>query len=210
MSRNTKPPPPPPVGVPTFPSPTAGTCPKGHHLPRAKKWGQCSPVQCADYDLAGNPVPQTLNATLARKVAKEASAIINSELKSDDPLNRDAAKAGASEESMKVALSLGKRAARMKHFKVPTGLTGDEAEAWAKKRATELLPIAVAELEYQLTLGTDAQRAEAAKDVLDMNGMRKKDVSTGGGATIILNLGQKDLPWAERVIEAAGVKSEKK
>lgn len=188
----------------------AGDCPKGHTLPRTKPWGQCSPVQCADFDLAGNPVPQTLGAKLARRVAKQAKEIVQAELDTDDPLNKDAANAAASEESMKVALSVGRRAARMKHFKVPAGLSGEEAERWAKTRATELLPIAMAEIEYQLTLGNDAQRAEAAKDVLDMNGVRKKDAATGGGATIILNLGQKELPWAERIVEAAGVKVEKK
>ena len=80
-------------------------------------------------------------------------------------------------------------------------------KAWAERKSLELLPAAVAELSFNLKYGNDKQRAEAMRDVMDINGMRKRDVQAGMQPTIILNLagGLKEveakLPWLKKSTE---------
>jgi len=187
-------------------------CPKGHKLPRRTELGSCTAVRCADYDIAGNKlVDKTTLDKVSQKRPVEAEIDMLERLGGEAPEVVQVARRSRADEIVKVATAAGRRAARLAHFKVPEGLKGEEAEKWTKERALELLPLAIAEMEYMLMLGSDNQRIEAARDILDMNGLRKKDVSSGGGgATIVLNLGTKDLPWAQRVVEAVAAKNEKK
>lgn len=95
-----------------------------------------------------------------------------------------------------LAKRVGKWAARSALMKTPSGLSGAEAEEWADKNLNEALPEAVAELRYQLRYGDDKQRMDAARDVLDATGKRRKDGGVSGGATIIVNVGT--LPWEKK------------
>lgn len=84
-------------------------------------------------------------------------------------------------------------------------IEGAEAEEWAENKKVALLPAAIAEIEYQLKYsGSDKARIEAARDVLDMNGMRKRDAPVAGGAVIFFNPGEGfKLPWKKQdVIDA--------
>jgi hypothetical protein len=81
-------------------------------------------------------------------------------------------------------------------MKTPMGLKGADAEEWADAQLNEALPEAVAELRFQLKYGDDKQRMDAARDVLDATGKRRRDGGAGGGATIIVNVGA--LPWEKK------------
>ena len=56
-------------------------------------------------------------------------------------------------------------------------------------RTVKLLPLAVAEKEFQLRFGNDDQRERAADSVLRMTGRYQKEGAISGGASIILNIG---------------------
>jgi hypothetical protein len=85
-----------------------------------------------------------------------------------------------------------------------SGKSEADIKAWADRKALEMLPAALAELNFNLKFGTDKQRAEAVDRVIDMHGLRKREAQAGQHATIILNLGGgKDalaakLPWLKR------------
>lgn len=82
--------------------------------------------------------------------------------------------------------------------------TKDDAsiKQWADRKAVEMLPQAMAEINFQLKYGSDKQRQEAADRILDMHGLRKREAQAGNHATIVLNLGGEalaaKLPWLSR------------
>jgi len=187
-------------------------CPKGHALPREG----CTPIYCG-----GTSAPQSLLpkvTALSKAAAKQGRS--SSKAKRVMSKNIDGMTMRAVEELRKapggqneldiialdkehqaktaerVGKRLAERAVRMALLKMPQGLEGADAEEWADKKAVELLPSAMAQIEYDLLYGDDSQRREAARDVLDMTGRRRRD---GGGSvtpTIILNLGGGNmLPW---------------
>lgn len=82
---------------------------------------------------------------------------------------------------------------------MPQGLTGTEAEQWADRRMVELLPMAIAEFEYLLRYGDEAQRERAASKVLDANGRGKREAMMGGSQPIIILTGvnPSSVPWAQ-------------
>lgn len=175
-------------------------CPDGHTLPHHTDQGNCSPVYCAGYK--GGTVKAReakQKKRLSKSVMAKADGVIEAMLPEDDA--REIAREAKGDEAGKLAMAVGRLAARKAFSKVPDNLEGAEAEEWAQKFATSRLPIAMAELDYQLQMGDDKQRQEAARDFLDINGMRKRESTNGGGATIILNLGGKELPWAQKVVE---------
>lgn len=176
------------------------SCPKGHKLPHKTDRGECSPVFCPGFEGGGVKMRA---AKLAKQVVKAISAEADEVIESA-PLSKEGKEIAVTAKGEllgKLSQAHGRQAARKTFFKVPPNLQGADAEAWAQQKAVSLLPEAMAELEYQLMLGDDAQRRDAARDILDINGMRKRESSSGGGATIILNLGGKELPWAQRVVE---------
>lgn len=79
-----------------------------------------------------------------------------------------------------------------------------DIKAWSDRRAMEMLPAALAEVNFNLKYGNDKQRSEAVNQVLDMHGLRRREAAAGQHATIVLNLGGgKDalanaLPWLKR------------
>jgi hypothetical protein len=153
------------------------SCPKGHPLPRKVKGGaQCTPLDCADEVKALAVIPE-------RNVAAAPGE------------DEDAVK-----EQRKLALRKSQLIARREIVPIPEGLEGEGAEKWADKRIVDLLPVAVAEIEYQLKFGSDEQRERAASKIMDANGRGKQEKSVGSNQQIIINLpAGAQLPWAQRV-----------
>ena len=79
-----------------------------------------------------------------------------------------------------------------------------DIKAWADRKSLELLPIALAEVNFNLKFGNDKQRSEAPTQVLDMHGLRRREAAAGQHATIVLNIGggkealTDALPWLKR------------
>jgi hypothetical protein len=87
---------------------------------------------------------------------------------------------------------------------VPDGISGEEAEKWADARLVKNLPVAVAEIEFNLRYGDDAQRERAAQKVLDATGRGKGEKgNTGTSPILIVNMGGGlSLPWrTEKVVD---------
>lgn len=163
-----------------------GRCPKNHALPHRTNRGNCTPLFCAG-SASGT-------AGLAKKEAKE--------LKTQDLGDVDDAELEVV--SRRIAAASTRHKARMAYVKTPeTFVDPKEREKWIEDKKQELVPIALADIEFSLKLGDQQEREKARKDVLDMTGHGKRD--GGGGSTsplIILagvtgNLG--DNPWVRRV-----------
>lgn len=153
-------------------------------IPKAEKVATHALVTAAD-----NAIKETVEAALENEV---------------DRFNATSAAIEASKGMIgRAGTGLGAFAIRQAFLKIPKAMDNEKAEEWAQSKAVELLPTALGEVEFRLKFGTDDQRYEAAKDVLDMNGMRKRDAINSGGNTIILNLGPNGTPWAKKVVSSA-------
>lgn len=88
----------------------------------------------------------------------------------------------------------------------PEGLEGAAAESYVEQKLTNLSVVAVAELEWQLRFGSDAERMKAADKILDATGHGKKDRVGSNTQLIIVNGFSGVLPWAKaqeaKVVEA--------
>ena len=200
-----------------------GRCPNGHLLPNRTDKGQCTPVFCAGSAprapaLVVDELPDgsrfvTLGkkGSKERRTRKEALAIVSAEadkvieamIPGTSPAMvaaRQAAQAQKAEELVKLAHGIGRFAAMRAFLKVPEGLEGADAEQYVNRRAMSLTVDALAEVERQLKLGDDSMRREAARDILDMTGLRKKE-SAGAGGPVIMLVGQngQGMPWMQRV-----------
>ncbi len=173
-------------------------CPNRHAIGTVHETGTCTPVYCP---LSIARVPKALG-----EVANTANAELEAMLPAAAVEAKEVANDAGKQEIVKLSLAAGRRAARKAFSKVPENMDAEEAETWAKTTAAQSLPYAIAELQQQLFFGDDKQRADAAHDFLDINGMRKREGGQGGGATIILNLGGKELPWATKVVEKLNAK----
>jgi hypothetical protein len=193
-------------------------CPEGHLLPHRTENGSCTPVYCA----GGKPLGQqrtrgqrekatAFKTASMRKIiedkqkvvkllSEEADRTIDALIPEGMPGFEEArrtARQQKAEELIRLAQGIGRYAAMKAYFKVPENLSGAEAEAWVTKRSIELSVDALAELERQLKLGDDFQRREAARDILKMNGLDKKEAPPQTNAVIVLNnpAGLAGIPW---------------
>jgi hypothetical protein len=199
-------------------------CPKGHKLPHRTNQGTCSPVYCPGSASSGAPykgrnvdmrekfktMSEAGNAAKAEKSAiikvlsAEADKVIDTMIPESVPgfeMAREAAKAQKTEELVKLGHSIGRWAAMRAFFKVPENMDAGAAEQFVEQRSASLAPDALVELERQLKLGDDSQRREAARDILDMRGMRKRDAMQGTSQPLIqimMSPGQQP-PWVQRV-----------
>lgn len=201
---------------------TQARCPEGHPLPHKTQNGSCTPVYCAaatqdtvKFSTIGKHGQKTRaekNKVMAL-LSEEADKVIDNLIPETVPGFREAraaAKAQKGEELMRLAEGIGRYSAMKTYFAIPEGLSGADAESWIQKRSLELSVDALAEFERQLKLGDDNQRREAARDILKMNGMDKKEAPPQANAVIILNnpAGLAGLPWLRQtqVIEAPAPK----
>jgi len=176
-------------------------CPGGHKLPRQG----CTPMYClesrAGAKAGGRPAqPQTaarrdaINKAMAVPLQDlGAVAATNTGAESLEPAQRE----GQALEATKLAIAAGKLTARRGLLPVPEGLKGGDAEEYAQKKLVDMLPQAVTELEHQLTYGDDKQRIDAARDVLDANGMRRREMAGNMVPPIVLNFNGV-LPWMQQ------------
>lgn len=161
-----------------------GTCPGGHILPHKTSRGQCTSLYCAEIA----PTEKKVDITAIEK-AKLANSLANPL----DEIDKDAnIRQKAAEARLRV---------RRKAVPIPEGLDGALAEEWADRELVNLLPVAVANLKHDLLYGDERARSEATDKVLRANGRSQRESLTGGGQTIILNIGSN--PWKkEKVIDA--------
>jgi hypothetical protein len=158
-------------------------CPKGHKLPYKSKRGNCTPLYCSEQRI--DPRKNDAEKRGLMKVEKE-----------DAKKRGERVKTAQREEVERGMKQMARRDVRKGLLEpTPADLAGEAAETYVTDKLVRLLPDAVAELEFQLKFGDDKQRMEAARDVLDANGMRKRDAVTAGGQTIVLNVNG-PLPWA--------------
>ena len=156
-------------------------CPGKHRLPHKGTRGFCTLSHCGDSAKPAKPV-----VTVRR--AKPEDMPPPTAIARGRPVDLDP-----------VSMSLARAKTRLALVPVEV-VPPEDVEVWTQKKAVSLLPGAMAEVEYQMRFGDDKQRIDAARDVLDMTGNRKRDALGGGGNTIILNLSQGDLPWLKRAV----------
>lgn len=179
-------------------------CPGGHRLPREG----CTVMYCLDQraGVSGRGGKRaSKQATARREAAQKALASPLKDLGTVPPTQPSNTRTdalplaeqmeGRATEAGKLALMAGKHAARRGLLPVPD-LKGGEAEEYAQRKLVDLLPQAVTELEQQLTYGDDKQRIEAARDVLDANGMRRREQVGNMVPPIVLNF-TGVLPWMQ-------------
>lgn len=178
-----------------------GRCPKGHALPNRTNRGNCTPLFCA----GSTPGKQRKAKPVTTHQEMEQT---KSELAVQDVGDVDQVELQVTQERMAKAVTRHK--ARMAFAKVPEFADAKERERWVENKKEELVPLALADVEFSLKLGDAQEREKARKEVLDMTGHGKRD--TGGGSTsplIILagitgNLA--DNPWVRKVIDVSPTK----
>jgi hypothetical protein len=106
-----------------------------------------------------------------------------------------------------VGAALGRYAVRRKLLKVPKLEDEKQLETYVGKKLLELAPEALAQMEWDLKLGDDRARSEAAREILDRAGFGKGEKKDQLNAPIvIINPGavMSQLPWVQRQISDAG------
>lgn len=178
-------------------------CPKGHKLPNRTKTGECTPLFCG----ASSNVKASGDLKKPPPTREKATALAAAP---------DLADGEQAVESARLVRAQAREKTRREFLNVPSGLAGADAEEYVERKLSELAPIAVAELEYRLRLGSDDQRYDAALKALEATGHGKKE--KGGGAPQVIIIGgdsssaksiMSQLPWnrpAQQTIEAQPVK----
>lgn len=178
-------------------------CPGGHALPREG----CTPVYCLDQrgKKGGTGVPKKSRKAGSSRDTDKVSATDSPQTVARKTALRDALAPlgdvpptdGQAQEASKLSVLAGRYAARLGVSKTPQDLKGGDAEEYAAKKLVEMLPAAVHEVEHQLKFGDDKQRMDAARDVLDANGMRRKEQVGNMVPPIVLNF-TGVLPWMQQ------------
>lgn len=159
-------------------------CPKGHGLPHQTNAGNCTPVWCA------GQIKHKKEKSLATRAPAKTPALFVP---------------GEDKEEVKIARASSRREARLRAINFPEKpMEGLEAETWADKKLVQLLPEAVAVLEFDLKYGDEDAKARAASEVRNATGRGKKDGGGGGGAIFNVIMqpggsGAPSVPWMQRV-----------
>lgn len=85
---------------------------------------------------------------------------------------------------------------------MPNGLKGEEAAEWSEQKLKDMLPEAVAQVQWDLRFGNDKVKSEAADKVLRANGLDKREAGVSKAQpTIVLNIsgGSVSAPWLQRM-----------
>lgn len=189
-------------------------CPKGHRLPNQTPTGSCTAIYCAAQVTPAEALKK-LNRQMKRHeprakspepadlaVANEADAHVAALIPGDDVASvgaREIAATQRQEQLLRFASKAGQLAARAAILKTPKDLKPDEIEKWVEAKKLELLPWAMAELEYQLKFGDDKQRAEASREIRDATGHGKREIASAASTPIIIltGAGVQQLPWSQ-------------
>lgn len=155
-------------------------------------------------------VEQTLEEADADLAASDTDADMDALLPGTGPGERQGRAAGklAKFEALNgVGAALGRYAVRRKLLNIPKLEDEKQLESYVGKKLLELAPEALGQLEYDLKLGDDRARSEAAREILDRAGFGKGEKKDQLNAPIvIINPGavMAQLPWAQRQISDAG------
>jgi hypothetical protein len=162
-------------------------CPGGHAV--GTKWERraCTELTCAEKP----PVPLTSRADA------KAKAIV--ELPPQPKGRRLSAEEVPAELKTRHELFL----ERVKVAGLPATLAGEKAVQWSQEKLTEMLPEAVANIQWDLRYGTAKERADATEAVLKANGVAQKEAAQGSAPTIVFHLGDsiKDVPFLQRAAD---------
>ena len=96
---------------------------------------------------------------------------------------------------------------RRKLLKVPKLEDEKQLEAYVGKKLLELAPEALAQMEWDLKLGDDRSRSEAAREILDRAGFGKGEKKEQLNAPIVIinpAAVMAQLPWAQKQISDVG------
>lgn len=87
---------------------------------------------------------------------------------------------------------------------MPASLAGDAAVAWSEAKLVEMLPEAIAALQWDLRYGSAKERGDAVQSVLKANGVAQKEAAVHSAPTIVLQLGDSitDMPFLKRAAES--------
>lgn len=182
-----------------------GRCPKGHALPHRTERGNCNPMMCAGMD---SPVrdrsDQRKGGKSKSKSPKGSSTVVPGDALQTTALAEvdQAIASEMTEAETRIVKAATRHKARMKYVGMPTEWADDkEREKWIESKKRELIPFALAEVEYSLKLGDPSERERARKDVLDMTGHGKREPGGQGGPAQIVIVGMQagGLPWVRRV-----------
>ncbi len=177
-------------------------CPRDHTLPNQTQWGQCTPLYCA-IDTA--TVKDIKKKQKPAKVVKEEARALAGTIEEATPgyvpeqVTNQAALLAAGQND-ELAKQLGRMANRYAFLNVPQDLKGQAALDWSDARLEDLLPLAIADLEYSIRLGNAEERAKARDKIMDANGRGKKEQSGIGNSPIIILNGAsvQQLPWSNK------------
>jgi hypothetical protein len=166
-------------------------CPKGHSLPNRTNQGNCTPIFCA--------------GSKPGKKEKKAKGPKMQDLGEVTTTLAKVASAGAEEMELvttaKIQQAAGRFKARKNYVKLPEFQNPDDRDAWVEQKKGELVPYALMDLEYAVTLGDSQEREKARKEILDITGHGKAGAPQGQPMIIIHGFSgnPQDLPWVQRV-----------
>lgn len=177
-----------------------GRCPKGHAIPHRTNKGNCTPLFCAGSKSGASRAEQK-----AKKEGLEPTQIVRQgvkELTTQDLGEVDELE--LSETSSRIMKASTRHKARLAFLKVPETFSDPkEREKWVEDKKQELLPLALADVEYSLKLGDQQERERARREVLDMTGHGKREGGGGSTSPLIMLVGVSgnpaENPWVRRV-----------
>lgn len=186
-----------------------GRCPKGHQLPHRTNKGICTAVFCAGAS-SGAPSKKKSRRTevveLREEVIGAATQPIDAPTAPNTalaPVDSDLDTHELTEVANRITKAKTRHQARMAYVKLPVFKDQKEIELHVEAKKMELLPLALADVEYQLKLGDAQEREKARKEVLDMTGHGKQDGKSGPSTPQIIIIGAgtdaQSLPWVRRV-----------
>lgn len=167
-----------------------GRCPKGHRLPYRTQCGNCTPLFCAGIKARTNKVAGNSGMTTVNDTTKELAAQGDLGPEAQEALTR-------------IAKQETRFQARMAYVKLPKFSDPKAREKWVEDKKQELVPLALADVEYSLRLGDQQEREKARREVLDMTGHGKRESGGGSTSPLIILTGitgaPGDNPWVRRL-----------
>lgn len=178
-------------------------CPNAHLLPHDTGHGQCTSFYCGD----GKRGMRKPKDKRLKKVKEGMVELKPSDIERAFPTTEPTPSEELMDAQHRISGAAARLQARRAFLKVPEGLKGEDAENYVTSKLVDLTPDAVAEYEFQLKLGDDKQRMEAASRIMDATGHGKRDRENAGSSPILLLTGVdvNQLPWAlkkpEKLVE---------
>lgn len=153
------------------------------------------------------PIVEDLSRAAAQPLSLDPSPLPPTPLLLPIGSNLSAAEAAKTDEVEKLSALAGNHAARMAFVGgLPKrGATDKEIADWAERKKSELLPLAMTDVEIALKFGTNDERAQARKEVLQMNGFGARESNPAQNAAIVVNLNGVQLPFMPKRLTDAQV-----